>query len=405
MTIRHVSSALLLLPLAAALLLPPTVQTAPRKKSRRPNAPSAMKPVALLPAIITGDGQINLQDTQKPIVHLAMAQHGVTIIEVPANDGIFAVHPGDEQMVIVQKDSPTMPKDRFIILRAGVSLPAPLASDPKRPANFSPKLRPATTLAVQMQSGLVLTLMVYPVADLSQQTHRLVISYNRREVVAGRRAQGLTVNLSGEDPEAVAAAPNPIQPGREAPKQAQTEPVAAKTSTPHPVQPAPTLPAAIGEFEHKPKKIDGWTTEPVGVTREALAQAIRDPRKFKTWTPPVHGISLSLRSREVNATTRLAVVAVKNTKAATIRLMPGHPEIFVETVNERGTRLQVEQIKKIHQATTTADQLLPAGAVVYYALVYETPLLSTTQRLRVAVGQTEAIDEPAGINFSAERRR
>lgn len=396
---------LLVFTLAGALLLPSAAQAARRKKPRpRTNTPGSTKPVTPPTPLITGDGRIDLHDAQKPIVHLAMAQHGVTIIEVPANDGIFAAHAGDKQMLIVQRDSPTMPTDRFVILRAGESFPAPLITDQQRPANFSPGLIPATTLTVQMYSGLVLTFMVYPAADLSQQTHRLVVSYNRREVVAARRAQGLTVNLNGEDPEAVAAAPppNPVELER---KPTRTEPVVIKAGAPSQVQPAPAVPPAIGELEHKPKRIDGWTTEPAGVTREALRQAVKDPKKFKTWTPPVHHLALSMRSREVNATTRLAVVAVKNTTAETIRLMPGHPEIFVETVNERGTRLQVEQVKKIHQATTTADQLLPAGAVIYYALVYETPMLTTRQRLRVAVGQIEAIDEPAGINLSADRRR
>ena len=37
---------------------------------------------------------------------------------------------------------------------------------------------------------------------------------------------------------------------------------------------------------------------------------------------------------------------------------------------------------------------LNKGEVVYYAIVYEAPVLGALQRLRVSVSQTEAADEP-----------
>src|SRR5690349_19734960 len=46
-----------------------------------------------------------------------------------------------------------------------------------------------------MRSGLVVTFLFYPVEDLAQNVHRCVLSYNRDEVVARRRAAGLPVNL------------------------------------------------------------------------------------------------------------------------------------------------------------------------------------------------------------------
>src|SRR5207249_10152582 len=54
---------------------------------------------------------------------------------------------------------------------------------------------PAATVTAQMRSGLVVTFLFYPVEDLAQNVHRCVLSYNRDEVVARRRAAGLPVNL------------------------------------------------------------------------------------------------------------------------------------------------------------------------------------------------------------------
>ncbi len=46
----------------------------------------------------------------------------------------------------------------------------------------------------------------------------------------------------------------------------------------------------------------------------------------------------------------------------------------------------------------------PAGAIVYYALVFETPILGVNQHLRVAVGQTNAADEPTAADLTAAAR-
>jgi hypothetical protein len=42
---------------------------------------------------------------------------------------------------------------------------------------------------------MVGTFLIYPVRELSQVAHRVVILYDRAEVLAARRAAGLAVNL------------------------------------------------------------------------------------------------------------------------------------------------------------------------------------------------------------------
>ena len=113
------------------------------------------------------------------VVRLAMAQHGSILIELPANDGPRYIIPGDPEMATVDEKALESNK-RSIIVRPG--------------AQFVPMLRsrqvraPAATVTAQMRSGLVVTFLFYPVEDLSQNVHRCVLSYNRDEVVARRRA-------------------------------------------------------------------------------------------------------------------------------------------------------------------------------------------------------------------------
>src|SRR6185436_12363721 len=54
---------------------------------------------------------------------------------------------------------------------------------------------PAASIIAQMRSGMVVTFLIYPVRELSQMAHRVVVLYDRLAVVAARRAAGLAVNL------------------------------------------------------------------------------------------------------------------------------------------------------------------------------------------------------------------
>lgn len=387
----------------------PATHTRPRMlkrrlSKRRPRAtralvtpratPPVTPPVALVrptPAdYLSGEANVNVRGNQNPIVRLGLAQHGVTIVEFPVADRFFAIHPGNSNLVTVD-DSPTKTKDHFMVLRAGSGFVAPavVQGGARQPP------APATSIVVQMQSGMVLTFMVYPVAHLSQQAHRCVINYQRAEVIAARRAAGLAVNLDGVDPTA--------------PQLAAVTPTPAPTPAPARVTPAPAPaasplnPASI-EIERRGKKLPGGVTDPGAAAQSALRLAIKEPKQFKRWTPPVHGLALSTVTRDLGEQTRVVIVAVRNVKAEAVRIMAGHPDLSIETLNERGQPVQVEQIKKLHTATTTTSSVLPAGAIVYYAVVYDAPVIGAKQHLRVAVGQTNAADEPAAADLTAAAR-
>src|SRR5207248_11160225 len=105
---------------------------------------------------------------------------------LPANDGPRYIIPGDPEMATVDEKALERNK-RAIVVRPG-SLFVPPSTNRKART-------PAATVTAQMRSGLVVTFLFYPVEDLAQNVHRCVLSYNRDEVVARRRAAGLPVNL------------------------------------------------------------------------------------------------------------------------------------------------------------------------------------------------------------------
>jgi hypothetical protein len=98
------------------------------------------------------------------------------------------------------------------------------------------------------------------------------------------------------------------------------------------------------------------------------------------------------------------VVAVRNTQASAIQVVPGAPDIYVQTLDAKGNPLQFEQVKKFGVETTALNSSIPAGATCYYALVYETPILGASQRLRVSVAQINAADEPAAAELTSSTR-
>jgi len=99
--------------------------------------------------------------------------------------------PGNSNLVTVE-ESPTKETDRFIIVRPGDGFASPATM-------AQMKRSPATSVIVQMQSGLVLTFLFYPVQQLAEQAHRVVVTYDRSEVMAARRAAGLAVNLDSAE--------------------------------------------------------------------------------------------------------------------------------------------------------------------------------------------------------------
>jgi hypothetical protein len=296
---------------------------------------------------------------------------------------------------VTVEESPTKATDRFIIARPGDGFASPATMANARRA-------PATSVIVQMQSGLVMTFLFYPVLQLSEQAHRVVVTYDRNEVMAARRAAGLAVNLDsteGERPRTTSM--RVTQPPAAAPE--ETAP--AHTPTPPPRAPVRVADTTEIDTTEPPTKRNDKTDDPARLTSIALTEATKSPRSFKKWSDSVHGLSLSVSPiRAVDKRSQLVVVAARNTKNKEACILPDQPEIYLETLDGKGKPLQVEVVKKIATDTTTTGEVIPRGETRYYAIVYEAPILGARQRLRVVLGQTIAADEPATVNLTSSNR-
>ncbi len=370
-----------------------------KRESKQEKSPGAPSPVTLAtppPAdFLSGEANVAVSGNQNPVIRLGLSPNGATIIEFPAADRLFNIIPGNSNLVTVE-ESPTKETDRFIIVRPGDGFASPATMANARRA-------PATSVIVQMQSGLVLTFLFYPVQQLAEQAHRVVVTYDRSEVMAARRAAGLAVNLDSADVDRLRTSSVRISSSQAATATAADETSHVRTPMPRsPLRVAGT--ADIDTTEH-PAKLDDITNDPARAASLAITEATRSPKSFKKWSDSVHGLSISTSPvREIGKRSQLVVVAVRNKKKVDARIVPGQPEIYLDTVDGKGRPLQIEVVKKLATETTATDDLIPAGETRYYAVAYETPILGARQRLRVVVGQTTAADEPAAANLTSSKR-
>src|SRR5215213_111166 len=356
---------------AQAQLKPVTHRTATLKR-----APTSRINVLHAPEYLSGEASISVAASSNPLLRIGMAQNGVTLIEFPASDKFFAVHAGNSDLVTVEK-SPTLNRDHHLVLRAGSGFLVP-----NRQARGPQAITPATTIIAQMDSGIAVTFLVYPVALLKQQAHRVVISYNIGVVIYTRRSAGLATNLTG------------IQPNPELPT-VKAKPVIKSLPEP-PIQIKPIDPPNV-----QPPPPD--YREPA---EAALRDAFKNPKWFRRWTKEHHGLRISvLPTRDLNDTTRLVVFAVRNVGPETLRVISGYPDLYIETLNGQGRAVEAgTRVPKLHLSSSATGGAIPARTTRYFALVYEAPILGAQQHLKLAVAHMSAADQPATADLTVTAR-
>lgn len=386
------------------------LRRSPERVTSGPPAVTTQTPTPGSPDFFVGEAKVDVTKDET-VISLAMAQHGSVLIELPANDGPRYIIPGDPEMATVDEKALERNK-RAIIVRPGSLFVPPLA-----------KLRartPAATVTAQMRSGLVVTFLFYPVEDLAQNVHRCVLTYNRDEVVARRRAAGLPVNLdtttqerrteTGQSVAPISISPISISvepnddakpPAMESREPALSEPETRPKPKANEVAPSPASPD-----QPPPLKSDGRANETAtALTRDALARAIKKPSQFKKWTKPVHGLALSiLQLPDQKGEFQIVLVAVKNTSPATITFTPGGPDLLIEMLDDQGKALNIAPVKKLHTEVSDASGAISVAGTVYYAIAYYSPVLGVHQQVKVVVSQANAADEPASITLAVNGR-
>jgi hypothetical protein len=345
------------------------------------------------PDFYVGEAKVDVVKDQT-VVRLAMAQHGSVLIEVPANDGPRYIIPGDPEMATVDQKALERNKQAIIVRPGTLFIP---------PARNVKARTPAATVTAQMRSGLVVTFLFYPVEDLAQNVHRCVLSYNRDEVVARRRAAGLPVNLDVErkgemtaqsDAPTTISVDNTSEGDKKTPVSSSpplpSEPPRTPTSNGEPKVVTPTSPTENTDRKKEP--------ETLAYIRNALQQAIKQPEQFKQWTRPSHGLKLSQVSMPVvGHSYSLAIIAIKNTTNDSLKFTPTSPDLVIEMVNDQGRPVNIESLKYVHLEASDSTGAIPPQRTTYYAVAYSPPVLGANQQIRLSIAHSNAADQPASI--------
>lgn len=338
---------------------------------------------------LSGSGSVSVNPKQPTVIRLGLAQNATSVVEFPSVDQIYYIHEGNPKLVTVFQ-SPTKETDRSITLYPGEGF---------LPASIGGGKELSVTVTMQMKSGLVIVLEIVPAPDIRQNAHRCVLNYNTAEVVAARSAAGLKVNLGDED------APKQIKQIRAVstlvsanPVRESESPVAADTT--EKVSSVSFVEIAAGntviaDSNSKQRKMKTGATLSKLVNKK-LAEAIRSPKeRFTVWSNPVKGLSISTaKTIEIDNFQRLLIVAVKNVGDDSLRLLNEMPELQIQTADNLGNSLQLERLERKYAETTALAGEIPAGGTVYYAVVYENPVLGANQKLLVSCAHDRAADAP-----------
>ncbi|MEP7342603.1 MAG: hypothetical protein ABI977_33050 [Acidobacteriota bacterium] len=390
---------------------PSLVEAKQKKNCRRQAKPAVVTKPALAvinnPTLAFQSGEVNVavRGDENPIIRLQMMASGQALVEFPAKDRIFKVNPADPDLVTIE-DSPTKEYDRYILLRSSKQF-LPPAPGPQSAS-------PATSMLVQMSSGMVITLLVYPVRDLAQVVHRCVVRYDRDAIVGARQAAGLAVNLDHHDPapqknvitsfqytpplklNLASSTPqqslgeNAVFPLPELAMKRIDEGENGKTKAPPPTSAAPQARATEIKVKKEAKERtgpwDGW-----------------DSGKLR-WSKPLHGLKAAAQTRALSAAERQVLVTVRNDLSTPLKIAPGQPELTVQTLDDKGRMLQVEPVKISKVELDQPDGLIAPGEKRRYLISYEAPVLGAKQRLCVSVSQSNAADEPVVVELTTGTR-
>jgi hypothetical protein len=337
------------------------------------------------PEYLSGEARVTVNPKQPTVIRLGLAQNAVSIVEFPASDGIYYIHEGNPKLASVFQ-SPTKETDRSITIYPGESFL------PSRDGKSS------TAISLQMRSGLVLILELVPVAELRKNAHRCVITYDRDAVISARRTAGLAYDLGGENGSFAPMSPRAVSKliGEASPVKLVSSPE-TKLDKDHPISSAyANLGRSKNPRAKKGSEKKKTEDEISALANKKLAESIREPKKhLGPWSKAQHGLELAVsRITELDPESRLVVVAVRNVTASNLRLVPGSPELQIQTADTGGNPIQTTPIDVGHVESTTLEGLVQPGSTAYYALVYKAPILGTNQNVRVLVAHREAADAP-----------
>lgn len=335
----------------------------------------------------SGEVYVRVRSIADRTIRLGLAPGGVTIVEFPIDDFIFARHPGDENIVTIDEmiKSRVNPSDP-LIFRPGQGFQVP---------NKSNKM-PYSQITVQMVSGAVFTFQIYPVKDLQKSATRVEVLYSVQDIIAERRKLNLPTNL------------NISRQIKEPEKELQVNEKPEIESRSNQSNPAnDESKTEIYGDEVKLRKEEMERAIIADFSRKVIGEAPKDKWKFGNST---HGLALAAQKTLLleNAKYRLDLIAVKNTLSEPLRLV-SLPNLVIETFERergKGNALNQENVPVfllIH--SLPSDFLIQPNSVCYFALISKYPvILGLNQELKISVAQTNAADSPAFLSLLTTAR-
>ncbi|HRH40456.1 MAG TPA: hypothetical protein PKY82_02340 [Pyrinomonadaceae bacterium] len=335
----------------------------------------------------SGEVYVHVRSVADRTIRLGLAPGGVTIVEFPKDDFIYARHPGDENIVTIDEMIKTRgnPSDP-LIFRPGQGFYVP---------NVKGKQIPYSQITVQMTSGAVFTFQIYPVKDLQKSATRVEVLYSVTDIIAERNKLNLPTNLNipreinqtedeKDNKNGAASIPSDNL------VKTENKDLIGENKTENEVLPKDTPEERISAF-----------------TKKVVAEAAGYNWKFGT---SVHGVALAAQKTLLleNAKYRLDLIAVKNTLNEPIRLV-NLPSLVIETFEKeqrKGNALNQEPFPVFSIThNLPEDQLIQPNSVYYFAIVANYPvILGVNQDLKVSVAQTNAADSPAYLNLLTTAR-
>jgi hypothetical protein len=356
---------------------PVAAQTKKAKKHQQEKPmPAPLPPILVVnnpaPQYLSGEVSVAVRGNENPIIRLGLAQNGVALVEFPASDRFFAINPGNPELVTIE-DSPTKETDRFFVMRPSSGF-APAPEGTKAAS-------PATSIIVQMNSGMVVTFLIYPTRDIERNAHRCVVMYDPKAITDARRTAGLAINLDRKE-----EALNGKQ----------------QASSIRLVSPPASSEKAVAPQQAPPAKTDDTAKEKAAPRPTLIDYPVVEGKE--QWSKSLHGLKIARQTRIIDAKQRQVLVTVRNTLSSPVRIVSGHPELQIQTLDEKGRVLQVEPVASLKIESSTTDGMVAAKQTARYLLTYEAPVLGAKQRLSVAVAQVNAADEPVTLELTAGTR-
>jgi hypothetical protein len=237
------------------------------------------------------------------------------------------------------------------------------------------------------------------------------LNYNRDEVVARRRAAGLPVNLDdkeqgGEKTTAqstvASTSVDPERPKGDKPKEPESS---SPTEAKEKAVKDPRLSSSLGNSALDTASTAEPNSEVATSLRTALNEAAKRPKRFKNWTHATHGLKLSvLEDSDSGRPFKVVTVAVKNNAGESLQLLANSPELFIETIDDKGATVDIHSIANTQREASNTSGAIAPGATVYFAIAYASPVLDVRQHLKIVVSQTNAADQPASIELASSGR-